>query len=218
MLRRLWLDESGAALVEFAFTLPLLLLLYISGYVVSDMIACNRKVTIAARALTDLATRNLSPTLTQANAATASASSYLGAAAIVMTPYNMAVTTQKLSLLRICDATHAYAVWSQTQTQDAAGNILTSPIVAGQPNSSFVVLIPSTMLPSGSTLIPVNPNGTTGICSIFSASSASLTQIGQAGGYLFVGTIIYQSTPAISLGAKSTTTMQDAIYMSPRLN
>ena len=189
-LRALWRDCDGSAILEFAFVGPMFIALLMG---------------ILSIGLTYL---------TQGGLETAAET----AARLVMTGQAQTIKVTGNSTAGMTAANFKTAICSGLTGTNAAGNILTSPIVAGQPNSSFVVLIPSTMLPSGSTLIPVNPNGTTGICSNFSASSASLTQIGQAGGYLFVGTIIYQYTPAISLGAKSTTTMQDAIYMSPRLN
>jgi hypothetical protein len=66
-------------------------------------------------------------------------------------------------------------------------------------------------------LIPVNPNGTVGICSNFAASNSTLTQVGQAGGYLFVGKISFTYVLPFSLGLPLTTTMGDRIYMSPRI-
>jgi Flp pilus assembly protein TadG len=52
--RRLACDARGVALVEFAICLPVLILLYLGAYVISDAITCNRKVTRSARAVTDL--------------------------------------------------------------------------------------------------------------------------------------------------------------------
>lgn len=215
MLKGFGHDTTGAVLVEFALCLPVLLVMYLGTFVITDMVTCNRKVTIATRALTDLASHNLSPTAIQQNPASASAAAYLSAAAVVMNPYSMARTTQGVSLLRVCDASHAYLVWSQTMTQDSAGNVLTAPTTTGTPTAASVIAIPATMVTTPS--IPVNPDGSTGICTNYSASSATRTQLGQAGGYIFAGKISFAYTPPVGLGPQTITPMSDAIYMSPRL-
>lgn len=215
MLRTLSRDCRGAVLVEFALCLPVLLVMYLGGFVVTDMVSCNRKVTIATRALADLASHNLSPAAVQVTPASTSAISYLSASAMVINPYDMANATQTVALLRVCDATHAYLVWSQAMTQNSAGTVLTSPTIVGTPAAASVVTIPASMVTSPA--IPVNPDGSTGTCSNYSASNSSQTQVGQSGGYLFEGQVRYLYTPAIGLGGTTTTPMADIIYMSPRL-
>ncbi len=215
MLRKIIRDAGGAVAVEFAVCLPVLLTMYMGSFVVTDMVSCNRKVTIATRALADLASHNLSPTAVQQNPSGSSAVAYLSAGALVVTPYNMAKATETVALLRVCDATHAYVVWRQTMTQSSNGTVLTSPITVGVSAATSVVAIPTAMVTS--TLIPVNPNGVVGICGNYAASNATQTQLGQAGGYLFEGQVSYLYTPVIGLGPATTTLMSDAIYMSPRL-
>lgn len=53
-LRTLWHDRRAAALIEFAITLPVLLMLFVGGYQLSDAITAQRKVTIMTRAVADL--------------------------------------------------------------------------------------------------------------------------------------------------------------------
>ena len=127
----------------------------------------------------------------------------------------MAKSTETITLLRVCDATHGYVVWSQTMTQTSNGTVLTAPITVGTPSAASVVAIPTAMVTSA--LIPVNPNNSVGICTNYAASNNSQTQVGQAGGYLFAGQISYLYTPVIGLGTATTTLMGDTIYMSPRL-
>ena len=74
-------DERGLALVEFACVLPVLLLMYLAGYQLTDALSCNRKVTIATRAVADLITQNSSVTTTQVN-------TILSASSKVLTPYS----------------------------------------------------------------------------------------------------------------------------------
>ncbi|WP_447411811.1 TadE/TadG family type IV pilus assembly protein, partial [Clostridium perfringens] len=57
MLRR---DRRGTVLVEFAVMLPVMLVLWMGSLQIEDGIACNRKVTIATRAVADLVAQNVS--------------------------------------------------------------------------------------------------------------------------------------------------------------
>ena len=98
--------------------------------------------------------------------------------------------------------------------QSANGTVLTAPVTVGTPSLASVITLPANVAPLP---IPVNPNGSTGICSNYAASNSQSTQVGQAGAYLFAGHVTYSYTPAIGLGAKTTSLMADTIYMSPRL-
>ena len=229
MLKRLLRDERGSGLVEFAIVLPFMLVLYLGGYVMSDMIACNRKVTLATRALADMTSRAFSPTLVAASPSTTSATAFLNAAAVVMTPYGVANATEQISLLRICDQNNAYVVWTQAQTQTpaqiasntatAATSTLTAgtlPSVATQ-SANSVVALPSGFVAAGSPLIPASPDGSD-VCTNYAPGTSTVTQVGTAGAYVWVATINYTYTPAVAYSSFSATTFTDTIYMSPRLN
>lgn len=47
-------DNRGTALIEFTIALPVLLLLFLGGYQLSDAITARRKVTIMTRAVGDM--------------------------------------------------------------------------------------------------------------------------------------------------------------------
>jgi Flp pilus assembly protein TadG len=79
-LARFKRDERGLAFVEFACVLPVLLLMYLAGYQLSDALSCNRKVTITARAVADLTTQNATLSQTQIN-------TILSASTQIMAPY-----------------------------------------------------------------------------------------------------------------------------------
>lgn len=213
-------------LIEFAIALPVMLVMYLGAYTVSDMVACNRKVTIAATTLANLASHALSPTSVLGASSTTSATTYLSAGALVLSPYPMDKGTETITLLRVCSTTKAYLVWSQTQTQDNSGTVLTSPITAGSPTSPTLVTLPSgllTTLAGSGSYYPLAPTSTTSsttnidICANTPASG-NTPVVGQAGAYLFLGKVDYSYTPAISYKAITTTQMANAIYMSPRLN
>ncbi|WP_343609720.1 TadE/TadG family type IV pilus assembly protein [Novosphingobium sp.] len=200
--RHLLRDRSGTALIEFAIVLPLLLTLFIGGYVCADMIASARKVTVATRALADLVSRNVSPS---SPVTSATLTTYLNSAQLVMTPMPASLTTLQITELRVCDATHAYVVWSQAQS---AGTASTASMTAGS-----VVSIPANMITSP--MVPTSPDGSN-VCGN-TTSSATKVQVGTAGGYLFYSQISFVYTPAIGLGNVVTTTLGDQDYMIPRL-
>lgn len=223
LLRRSSDGVRGSVLAEFAISLPVLLLLYIGGYAVSDMIACNRKVATATRSLTDLVSRTMSPTIIYNAPQDANATSYLSASAVVLSPYQLSNSTQQISLLRVCDATHAYVVWTQAQTQNADGSTVTSTtsnqtagtLPAAQTQlASSVVSIPANMVTTP--IIPVSPDGSN-VCSNLAPGTSTKTQVGTSGGWLFRGQIIYKYVPGVSYLAATSTTLGATIYMTPRL-
>lgn len=223
MLRRLSDNRRGMALVEFALCLPVLIVLYLGGAAALDMISCTRKVTTATRAVVDLVGRTMSPAIIYNDPSSASATSYLSASAVVMAPYKLDSATEQVSLLRVCDATHAYVVWTQAQTQAADGSgvsAVASTHTAGTlPSSqtqsaSAIVAIPSSMVTAP--LVPTSPDGSN-VCSNLAPSTKTKTQVGTAGGWLFMGTIRYRYTPGVTFFNLPTTQLSDTIYMSPRL-
>lgn len=223
MLKRLSEDNRAAVMVEFAFAVPVLLLLYTGGSSLSDMIACSRKVTIATRSLVDLTSRTMSPVVTYNAPQSADAKSYLSASAVVLSPYKLNNATEQISLLRVCDATHAYVVWTQAQTQNVDGSIVTattSEHTAGTlPKSetqatNTVVSIPSNMVTS--TMVPTSPDGSN-VCANFAPGTSTKTQVGTAGGWLYVAKINYKFTPSVSFIPIRTTDLTQTMYMVPRL-
>lgn len=223
MLKRLAQDASGVAIVEFAFTLPVLLLLYMGGCCLSDMIACNRKVAVATRSLVDLVSRTMSPTVLYNDPNSANAKSYLSASAVVLSPYKLDAATEQISLLRVCDASHAYVVWAQAQTQNADGSVVanatpdqvegTLPTNEAQ-SANTVVSIPTDMITS--TMIPTSPDGSN-VCGNLAPGNSNKTQVGTAGGWLYRGKITYNFTPVISFIPLQNTALTKTIYMVPRL-
>lgn len=223
MLIRFTQDGRGAVIVEFAFALPILLLMYSGGWFVSDMIACNRKVTIATRSLVDLVTRSTSPAIVYNNPQGANATSYFSASAVVMSPYKLDNATEQVSLLRVCDPTHAYVVWTRAQTQNATGSTVTpttSTHTAGTLPASeaqladSVILIPANMITAP--MVPISPDGSN-VCQNLALGSSNKIQVGTAGGWLYTGNVKYKYTPTVSHMLIGTTIFIHTIYMVPRL-
>lgn len=223
VLKRFAQDSRGAVIVEFAICLPVLLLLYLGGCCLSDMLACNRKVTVATRSLVDLTSRTMSPTIIYNDPQSASARSYLSASGVVLWPYKLNNATQQISLIRVCDATHAYVVWTQAQTQNVDGSVVTpttSNQIAGTlprneaQSANNVVSIPRNMITS--TMVPTSPDNSN-VCGNLAPGTSTKTQVGTAGGWLYMGKITYNFTPVVGFIPIQATTLSHTIYMVPRL-
>lgn len=223
VLKRFARDSRGAVIVEFAFCVPVLLLMYTGGCCLSDMLSCSRKVTVATRSLVDLTSRAMSPAIIYNDPLGASARSYLSASAVVLAPYKLNNATEQISLIRVCDATHAYVVWTQAQTQNANGSVVTPttsghiagtlPANAAQ-SANNIISIPSEMITS--TMVPTSPDGSN-ICDNLAPGTSTKTQVGTAGGWLFMGKITYNFTPVVGFVAVAPSALTHTIYMVPRL-
>ncbi|MBJ7501299.1 MAG: pilus assembly protein [Sphingopyxis sp.] len=223
MLRRFTRNTRGAVIVEFAFAFPVLVLMYLGGVYLSDRVSCSRKVTVATRSLVDLVSRSMSPTIIYNDPTSADAKSHMSASAVVLSPYKLDNATEQISLLRVCDATRAYVVWTQAQTQNVDGSVVTATIpsqTAGTlprnlaQSTGNIVPIPRDMITS--TMIPASPDGSN-VCENLAPGTSTKTQVGTAGGWLFMGQITYDYMPFVSYLPIAGTTMTDTIYMVPRL-
>jgi len=132
-LGQLLRDASGATVVEFALIAPLLLLLYLGGYGLSDAIACNRKVTTTARSVADLVSR--SSAVSESYVSTA-----LGASSQVMAPYKISSALVRVSEVKVTGTTTAQVIWSRA----TGGTALTT---------GASVAMPSGMASTGSYMI-----------------------------------------------------------------
>jgi Flp pilus assembly protein TadG len=92
MMRSLAKNTSGVALIEFAMTLPFLVLLYLGGFQISDAISAYRKVTVATRTVADLTSQYTSVSKEDLD-------SILNASQQVMAPYK--VTNAKIIVSQI---------------------------------------------------------------------------------------------------------------------
>jgi len=113
-------DCRGSTLIEFAMVLPFLVTLYMGSYVLSDAVACKRKATTTARALSDLTARYTAMTA-------ADTTLVLGAANQTMAPYPTSAGWFRISEVVGVDATHVKVVWSKASNTSAlaAGTSLT---------------------------------------------------------------------------------------------
>ena len=133
-LRKLTVDRGGTVLIEFAMAFPVLILLYLGTYAMSDAIACNRKVTVTARALTDLATRY--PALTEAEAL-----KILNASAQALSPFDSSKAMITLSEVQVTSTTQAKVIWSRALngTQLTNNQVVTIPTDMAPVNTYMII-------------------------------------------------------------------------------
>jgi Flp pilus assembly protein TadG len=203
MLKPLARDLTGAAMIEFAMVLPVLLGLFLGTFVISDTLHCYRKVTASARTLADLVSRNVPPSSTPAASTLAT---YMNSAQLTLTPFAAANSTVEIDGLRVCDATHAYVLWTGAQT----GSTATTPALT----VGTVVTIPTGMITAP--MIPTSPDGSN-VCGN-TVAAPNRTLVGTAGGYLLLGRAVYSYQPVYSFGSMARYNVADQAYMIPRLN
>ncbi|WP_454883914.1 TadE/TadG family type IV pilus assembly protein [Sphingomonas oryzagri] len=122
ILFRLGKETRGVALIEFAMVLPVLLMLFLASYQISDALACNRKVTITARAVADLTTQSSTLTSTQQ-------SDILNASSKIMAPYKSSNALVRVTELYTDASGNTTVQWSNAinGSKRAAGSAYTLP-------------------------------------------------------------------------------------------
>lgn len=130
---RLLRDERGMALIEFAFVLPFLVLLFIGGFQLMDAIAAYRKVGGTVRALADLTTQNTTITPAQAD-------EILDASSQVMAPYSPDDAVLRISQIKVDADSKATIVWSRALNGNGLtpGSTFTMPSTMNQANKYYV--------------------------------------------------------------------------------
>jgi Flp pilus assembly protein TadG len=125
---------SGLAALEFALILPIMVVLYLAGFEVSEAFIINRKVTHATSALGDLVAQ-------AEDISDSEMENILDAVEAVMNPYSSSAMWMIVSGVRIDDEGVAEVVWSDARntTPHAAGSAISIPITILQ-NETFIVV------------------------------------------------------------------------------
>ena len=114
MMCRLASDKRGLALVEFALSIPVLLILFIGGYQVSDAISAYRKVTTTTRAIGDLTSQYSSVTDSDLD-------SILLASQQIMYPYSYVNAQLTITQVKIDSTGHPTVSWSRALNNGTSG-------------------------------------------------------------------------------------------------
>jgi Flp pilus assembly protein TadG len=126
-------DRRGVSAVEFAILLPVMMTLYLGSVEGSQGIAAQRKVTLIAHALADLATQYTDIT-------NADMSNVLAAGSAIIAPYSAANLKEVVSELSIDASGQATVVWSDTLggTALTAGAVVSIPASLAVPNTFLI--------------------------------------------------------------------------------
>ena len=130
-------DRRGSVVVEFAFILPVLVVLLGLVLMAGEGLEISRKVTMTSRTLTDLASQ-------QSNIGTSSPtytySQILNAAALVIAPYSASSMTMTVSEIQVTAANVGTVIWSKAYnggTALTAGSTLT--LTGNLPVSQYLI-------------------------------------------------------------------------------
>ncbi|MES2601124.1 MAG: TadE/TadG family type IV pilus assembly protein [Pseudomonadota bacterium] len=144
LLVRFGKDRRGVAAVEFAFIVPLMLVLLFGMIDTSSGVAINRKVTLTARTVSDLVSQG-------ATVSSTDLSNFFKMGSAVMTPYQVTTATleQRVSAVSVDASKNAKVVWSYK----AAVNGGTATVTKGYEAGATVTTIPANLLVANTQLI-----------------------------------------------------------------
>jgi Flp pilus assembly protein TadG len=126
MIRRLTTfarDARGMAAIEFAFIVPMMLTLFFGTIEVSNAVAIDRKVTLAARTLSDLISQGVQATDTDVDNA-------FKMSAAVMTPYGATPLQQRVSAIWIDDKGVATVTWTDGSNTNGMSDLEKGDVVS----------------------------------------------------------------------------------------
>jgi Flp pilus assembly protein TadG len=144
LVRRFGRNTRGLAAVEFAFILPMMLLLVFGTIEISSGVAIDRKVTLTARTLSDLVSQGTQVTDTDI-------SNFFKLGSAIMTPYTVtpATMTQRVSAVWIDGSKVPKVVWSYAGSVNGGSVAVTK----GYNKDTVITTIPANLLVENTQLI-----------------------------------------------------------------
>ncbi len=132
-LARLANDSRGVSAIEFSLLAPLMIGLYLSGVEISQGIGIDRKVTLAAAAMSNLVAQNTT-------VSNSDMSDFFNAASTILAPYSTTPLAITVSCLTIDATGKATVKWSDTKngTARSVGAVVSIPAALAVPNTSIV--------------------------------------------------------------------------------
>ncbi len=133
---RLAADDRGVAAVEFAIMVPVLMLIYVAGFELSEGMATYRKMSDATIELANVATQ-------YTTMGSLDVASVFNASSQIMSPYPTQNLEIVLSEVTTDVNSHATVTWSQAYNGATAlspGQPITLPTGLAQPNISYMLV------------------------------------------------------------------------------
>ncbi|WP_338695428.1 MULTISPECIES: TadE/TadG family type IV pilus assembly protein [unclassified Bradyrhizobium] len=139
-------DRRGLAAVEFAFIVPLMLVMFFGTVEFSSGVAVDRKVTLMARAASDLTSQATAVVDTDLQ-------NFFSAAVGIMTPYDPSPTKITLSEIYVDNSNIARIQWSKAGTIASGATQATVTASARSQGDVVTSLVPASLLIAGTYLI-----------------------------------------------------------------
>ncbi|WP_245452838.1 TadE/TadG family type IV pilus assembly protein [Bradyrhizobium sp. C9] len=139
-------DRRGLAAVEFAFIMPLMLVLFFGTVEFSSGVAVDRKVTLMARAASDLTSQ-------ATQVVDADLQNFFSASVGIMTPYDPSPTKVTLSEIYVDNSNIAHIQWSKAGTIASGATQATLTASTRSQGDIVTSVVPSALLVSGTYLI-----------------------------------------------------------------
>ncbi len=127
-------DRRGSAIVEFALVMPMLMVLYLGGFAISQAVGTWRKLSDATAQLANVAAQYTTMQVSDAQGV-------MGAAAQIMSPYSTSNLSEVLTVVGVSAGGSATVTWSQGYNGGTAltkGSAVTLPANMLQPGMSVV--------------------------------------------------------------------------------
>lgn len=132
---RLRRDRSGLAATEFAFIVPLMLMMFFATVELSAGIAVDRKVTLVSRTLSDLVSQ--ATTVTDSDLKNVFSASYG-----VLSPYATNTALATISEVYVNQASVAKVQWSKSATVAQSGSTVTATLTSSSRSQGDTITIP----------------------------------------------------------------------------
>lgn len=133
-LRQVWRDERGTAVVEFAFVLPIMVMLFIGVIEVTNVLRLDRKVVAAAQTTADLVTQRREVNNAQLD-------DILTAAELIFEPFPAAAHSVGIVGVRYDPDTGDPTVdWTKSKNGGNVSDALALAAGLGQPGEGIVVV------------------------------------------------------------------------------
>jgi Flp pilus assembly protein TadG len=128
-------DRRGTSAVEFALILPVMLVIYLGGFEITQALAVNRLVALTSGTVTNIVSQYSSIS------ASSQMPDILNASVQVLAPYPSSNATVVVSCIAVNNSGVATVSWSQSLngTARTVGQVVTLPSGLDTPNSTVVL-------------------------------------------------------------------------------